>query len=171
MRCDECGFDWDGDETRLGSFGGRYSKPLSRFLPNEDPDVVLRTRPAPEVWSALEYAAHMRDVLDFYRDRITRALTEDRPQYELLNPDAVCAERKYNDEDPSQTAASLAAAERSLVALLNGLDGAQWARVGIGVDGDERTVRVLARRVEHEGHHHLLDVGRGLRQVRQTLLR
>jgi hypothetical protein len=32
------------------------------------------------VWSALEYAAHMRDVIAFYRDRINRVLREDRPQ-------------------------------------------------------------------------------------------
>ena len=170
-RCEECGFDWDSAESRLGSFGDRYSKPLSRFLPNEDPNVVLRSRPEPGVWSALEYAAHTRDAFDFYRDRIRRALTEDRPQYELMDPDAVCAERKYNEEDPLQTASSLSAAEKSLVELLDGLDDAQWARVGIGVDGDERTVRVLARRAEHEAHHHLLDVGRVMRHVRQTLER
>jgi hypothetical protein len=167
--CEECGFDSERDESRLGSFGDRYSKPLTRFLPDEDPDVILRTRPEPAVWSALEYAAHVRDVFAFYRDRVARALSEDRPQYVPLDPDAVCIERRYNDEDPAETVAGLAAAERELVALLDGLDEAQWARVGIGVDGDERTVRVLARRAEHDAHHHLLDVGRVLRHVRQGL--
>jgi len=39
--------------------------------------------------------------------------------------------------------------------------------VGIGSDGDERTVHELAGRLVHEGHHHLLDVGRSLRAVRE----
>lgn len=169
--CDECGFDWDGEDSRLGSFGPRYEKPLTRFLPNEDPAVVLRTRPQPTVWSALEYTAHVRDAFDFYRDRINRALTEDRPQYVLMDPDALADARRYNDEDAAETAAGLIESERALVALLDGLDEAQWERVGIGVDGDERTVRLLARRAEHEGHHHMLDVGRVLRAVRQTLER
>jgi hypothetical protein len=167
-RCEECGFDWEGSETRLGTFGARYEKPLTRFLPDEDAEVVLRTRPEPGVWSALEYTAHVRDVFDFYRDRIELALTEDRPQYTPLDPDAAAEERRYNDEDPAVTAAGLADAERALVSVLDGLDEAQWARVGIGVDGDERTVRELARRAEHDAHHHMLDVGRVLRHVRQS---
>ena len=167
-RCEECGFDWDGDESRLGTFADRYNKPLTRFLPNEDPDVVLRTRPEPAVWSALEYTAHVRDVFAFYRDRISRALTEDRPQYVALDPDAVCIERAYNAEDPADTARSLAEAERELVAVLDGLSDEQWDRVGIGVDGDDRTVRVLARRAAHEASHHMLDIGRVLRAVRQS---
>jgi hypothetical protein len=165
--CDECGFS-DANESRLGSYGARYEKPLTRFLPGEDPDVVLRTRPEPGVWSALEYTAHVRDVFDFYRDRVERALTEDRPQYGPLDPDVVAEERRYNEEDPAQTIAGLAEAERAFVDLLDGLDDARWERVGIGIDGDERTVRVLSRRAEHDAHHHMLDVGRVLRRVREA---
>ena len=62
-RCNECGFDWNGTGPvdlleQLRVFPRRYRVPLSRFLPGEDPDVILRTRPAPDVWSVLEYAAH-----------------------------------------------------------------------------------------------------------------
>ena len=42
----------------------------------------MRARPDPDTWSALEYAAHLRDALRFYEDRIRRTLSEDRPQLE-----------------------------------------------------------------------------------------
>ncbi|HZN12731.1 MAG TPA: DinB family protein [Acidimicrobiales bacterium] len=170
-RCEECGYDWDADPIDIAVFADRYAKPLTRFLPADDPDVVLRTRPEPTVWSALEYAAHVRDAFGFYGGRIGRALSEDRPQFSPRDPDAVCEERRYNEEDPAATLVGLAAAANDLAALLADLDDAQWERVGVGIDGDERTVRVLARRAAHEGSHHLLDIGRVLRHVRQTLER
>jgi hypothetical protein len=43
---------------------------------------------------------------------------------------------------------------------LRDLDDAAWGRVGIGSEGDERTVLVLARRAAHEVVHHLMDVER-----------
>ncbi|MBA3655189.1 MAG: DinB family protein [Actinobacteria bacterium] len=171
MRCEECGFDWDGEPIGIGTFADRFAKPLTRFLKNEDANVVLRARPEPAVWSALEYVAHTRDALAFYVDRIRRVLTEDRPRMTKVDFDDLCVDRGYNSADPAQTAAELGAVERELVDQLADLTPAQWARVGIGSDGDERTVLALARRAAHEGNHHLLDVGRVLRRVRQTLER
>jgi hypothetical protein len=172
-RCEECGFDWDGTDSVdvIRAAAERYPRPLSRLLTGEDPDVVLRTRPEPRVWSALEYAGHVRDTLDFYCDRVERAVTEDRPQFGPLDHEALCEERRYNEEDAVRTAAGVTEAAVKLADYLDGLDDDQWDRVGLGTDGDERTVRELARRAAHESHHHLLDIGRVLRAVRQTLER
>ena len=49
---------------------------------------MLRTRPEPTVWSALEYAAHTRDAFTFYAERIERVLNEDRPQLTPFDFDA-----------------------------------------------------------------------------------
>ena len=67
-RCDECGFVYaevspEDAAEKLRSFGRRYRAPLTRFLAGEDGDTMLRQRPEEGVWSALEYAAHVRDVL------------------------------------------------------------------------------------------------------------
>lgn len=170
-RCEECGFDWDADvdAAAVRASGERFSKPLSRFLKDEDPNVLLRTRIAPGVWSAIEYAAHTRDVFDFYADRIEHALTEDRPQ---LRPgsddyDAVAIERDYNAADPTEIAAAVAQSAEACAALLDDIEADAWARVGIGSDGGERSVMELARRAVHDAQHHLLDIGRVLRGVRQ----
>jgi hypothetical protein len=173
VHCTECGYDWDDDAPAeaLRKYADRFPRPLSRFLKDEDPDVMLRTRPEPGVWSALEYAAHTRDAFTFYSERIARVLTEDRPQLTPFDVDAAAEERGYNDEDPEAVSVGLAAVARELADRLDGLDPAQWDRIGLGSAGDERTVRYLARSAAHEGHHHMLDVGRVLRHVRQTLER
>jgi hypothetical protein len=169
--CEECGYDWDDDAPADGlrKYAERFPRPLSRFLKDEDPDVVLRTRPEPTVWSALEYAAHTRDAFGFYAERIERVLTEDQPQLAPFDFAEAAEKRAYNDEDPATVAAALALVANDLADRLDALEASQWERIGIGSEGDERTVRRLARSAAHEGHHHMLDVGRVLRHVRQQL--
>src|SRR2546423_1313814 len=82
--CDECGFAAetfvvpDVAETIRG-FGRRYRAPLTRFLPGEDGDAVVRQRPDETTWSALEYAAHMRDVIMLWGWGLNAVLKDDHP--------------------------------------------------------------------------------------------
>jgi len=152
----------------IRSFPSRYERPLTRFLAGENGAALIRTRPEPSVWSALEYTAHARDAMGFYADRVRRVVTEDRPQLEVFGFEAACEERRYAEEDPTETAAGLSRAADDLAELLGGLEEEQWSRIGIGSEGDDRTVLDLARRAAHEGHHHLLDVGRVLRRARES---
>jgi hypothetical protein len=167
--CDECGFDFESLEPgdtpiAVRSFGRRYRAPLTRLLPGED-DSVLRARPEPATWSALEYAAHVRDVFGAYQERIELALAKDRPEFGSIDPDAMAAERRYNELDASDVVDGLASSAESLARVLDGVTPDGWARVGLR-GHDERSVLFTARRAVHEGHHHLLDIGRGLRSVR-----
>ncbi len=169
-RCEECGFD---DEAlapadvpaAIRSFAKRYRAPLSRFLPGEDGDSLLRQRPAPETWSALEYAAHVRDVFGWYDGWIEQCLTEDRPVLEGPGRDEAAELRRYNEDDPASVAEALAANAERLAATVESVPDDGWDRVGLRRD-EERSVLFTARRAVHEGGHHLLDIGRGLRAVR-----
>ena len=40
---------------------------------------AVEARPAPGVWSPLEYACHVRDVFGVFDERLALALTEDHP--------------------------------------------------------------------------------------------
>jgi hypothetical protein len=155
----------------IASFAKRYRAPLTRFLPGEDGAAVVRRRPAPEVWSALEYAAHARDVLAFYRRRVERVLDEDRPTFDAVGPISP-PERVagYSDEAADVVAEQLADESTALAELLGALTPEQWQRIGLSSEGDgaERTVRVLAERAAHDPSHHLLDVGRSLRAARSA---
>jgi len=170
-RCDECGFVYEDLApadlpAAVRSFAKRYRAPLTRFLPGEDGDSVLRQRPAPATWSALEYAAHVRDVFAWYDGWITQCLTEDRPALEGPGRDEAAEERRYNEDDPGAVADALAANAERLAATIEGVPDDGWDRVGVRRD-QERSVLFTSRRAVHEGSHHLLDIGRGLRAVRE----
>lgn len=169
-RCQECGFDYETLDpaeipTALRAFAKRYRAPLTRFLPGEDGDAILRQRPADGTWSALEYAAHVRDVFAAYDRWIGRCLNEDRPVLDGPTPDHLAAERRYNDDDPVAVADALAANVEHLAATVESLPAGVWDRVGLRRN-EERSIRFTARRAVHEGSHHLLDIGRGMRAVR-----
>ena len=169
MSCPECGLDYESMPpadavVALRGFARRYRAPLSRLLPGED-ETVLRTRPAPETWSALEYAAHVRDVFGRYATWVDRVLSEDRPVLEGPAPDEAAAAGRYNEQAPAEVAEELARQAEVLAVALEAVPDDGWERVGLR-RGEPRSVITIARTAVHEGSHHLLDIGRGLRSVR-----
>jgi hypothetical protein len=161
--CAECMFSWDlSAEDACGVIGGLgegYRARMGRFI--EAPDnSILRQRPSPAVWSALEYAAHVRDVIAFYADRIDRVLNEERPQMTAVDFSSMPERRGYLDDDPLGVLDAITGSATSIANKLRSLTPEQWTRIGIGTDGDQRTTLVLARRLAHDGHHHLLDLDR-----------
>ena len=168
--CPECGFDFDGTDVgstadAVRAFGRRYRPPLTRGMPGEDLDALLRLRPSDDTWSALEYACHVRDVMALYEDRIGRAVTAERPQVPAMGRGLLAEERAYNAQDPVQVVEELATESARVADRLATINGGTWDRVVVR-DGEELTVAWMARNVVHEGNHHLLDIGRVLRTVR-----
>jgi hypothetical protein len=77
-RCEECGFVYDElPEDQIGR--------ALRLLPSAYGTVLaidperLRAHPISGVWSALEYACHVRDVFVVQRERVELCLVEDEP--------------------------------------------------------------------------------------------
>jgi hypothetical protein len=170
VTCDQCGFEYESLgpaelPAAIRAFAKRYRAPLSRFLPGEDGDSLLRARPEPDTWSALEYAAHVRDVFARYDGWMHQILDEVRPVLEGASPDELAAERRYNHDDPAAVADALAANTERLAATVEAVPDDGWERVGVR-RGEEWTVLFMSRRAVHEGSHHLLDIGRGMRAVR-----
>jgi len=171
-RCEECGFEYESVSptdaaTALRSFGKRYRAPLTRFLPGEDGDALLREHPSPGAWSALEYAAHARDAIRFNTYLLKRTVSEDAPALPFPNPDKIVADEKYNETlDATTVADELAERAEKFAVLIESVDGEAWTRTATFGDAGEFTALWFARNGVHEGHHHLLDVGRTLRHVR-----
>ncbi len=171
--CEECGFDYDGPAPAelpdaLRVFGRRYRAPLTRFLPGEDGATLIRARPLPDTWSALEYACHVRDVLEVQRERLEIALAEHRPTFPSKGMYGWPEERAYNEEDAAVVLNDLAARAEGLATLVATIGDDGWDRplVYSYPEPADRTVLWLVRHTVHEGHHHLLDVGRVLRAAR-----
>lgn len=168
--CEECGFSYSSTgaadvPAALRGFARRYRAPLTRFLPGEDGDQVVRIRPDETTWSALEYAAHVRDVFANYDRWVAQTLAEDRPHLEGPGPEEALELGRFNEQDPEAVAAELAANAERLAATFEAVPDDGWDRVGLRRD-EERSVLFSAVRAVHEGNHHLLDIGRVLRTVR-----
>jgi S-DNA-T family DNA segregation ATPase FtsK/SpoIIIE len=173
VRCDECQFDYDSEDEasipdRIRTLGGRFRAPLTRFLPGEDGRAVLRAHPVEGRWSALEYACHVRDVLEVIDQRLAQALAEDVPTFVPMGREERVIDLRYDEQDPTEVAGAVAANASALADAFAALGPAEWARTGIYSfpEPTERSMRWMGQHCIHELHHHLLDVGRTLRVAR-----
>jgi len=171
--CDECQYTYASEDEssipdRLRTLGRRYGAPLSRFLPGEDGDALLRAHPVPDGWSALEYACHVRDVLEVQRERITQTLTEDTPTYVPMGREERVKERAYNEQNPAGVAAAIVGQAEELAVAFEALSAEDWARTGMYSypEPAKRSLVWLGQDTIHEAHHHLLDLGRTMRAAR-----
>ena len=164
-RCDECGFDYD--EPGLTAVLARLSSQADEYdgLLAGAADDVVRRRPEPDVWSALEYSCHVRDVLDVQRRRITQTLVEEVPSYVPMDREKRLVDGRYSEQDPAKVAADLAANAREFAAAAAALDERQLRRTGIYQypSPAERPLAWLVRHTAHEVQHHHYDVVRVLR--------
>lgn len=129
----------------------------------------LRLRPAPQTWSALEYAAHSRDVTALHVYGVEQALTIEEPRFpEIAGEELVeSASASYASEDPEVVGAELEAQARKLADLAKASGPASWSR-GITVGDTHSSVRVLLEHALHDSHHHLIDVKNGLATLRTS---
>jgi hypothetical protein len=171
-RCEECGWQAASVTSHnavavVSDLGSRYRAALTHLLPADTPD-VLRRRPAAHSWSALEYAAHVRDVIALWSGALHKLLAEDRPVLPRPDPsiaDEAAAAGDYNALDPTTTADELAANANRMARKVATIDADQWDRV-IVLGDEEMTAIAVVRKVAHEGAHHLLDIRRSLRAAR-----
>lgn len=121
----------------------------------------LWRRSTPDVWSPLEYATHVRDVLLLFTRRILAILSADEPELEVVSHDELVAAGAYNLLDPGQVTAEIHDAAQRLAAILQDIAPVEFARRGFR-DGEERTILEIAQRAAHESQHHLFDMARAL---------
>ncbi len=164
-RCDQCGFkgsDYDGPALldAIRALGPRWRDLLASAGPE------LRVRPEPDVWSAIEYAAHSRDVTALHAFGVEQALTLDEPHFPPIADDLVeSAASAYADADPDAVAEALGAHSNRLAALANDAGERAWGR-GLTIGTDRSNVRRLLEHALHDSSHHLRDVEVGLSRVR-----
>jgi hypothetical protein len=162
--CNECGFNYEtgdlqGTVTTLVRQAAECSMALTKAAAGRDSDVV-RLRPEPEVWSAIEYACHVRDLLEVQRFRIAQCLAEDRPVYAPMDRTGRVKEQKYEDQDPMVVAAALVKLAREFGAAARVLTPPQLGKLGLYnyPVRAPRSLGWLIRHTAHEIQHHRLDI-------------
>jgi S-DNA-T family DNA segregation ATPase FtsK/SpoIIIE len=164
-RCDACGFDGAsyGDAELLEGLrdlGGRWRRQL------EVAGADLRARPAPATWSAIEYAAHSRDITALHAYGVEQALAREEPVYPPVPEDAIDeAARRYSNLDATEVCDVLSTAACRLAQLAADAGPSAWTR-GITVGNARSDVRRLLEHALHDSQHHLDDVARGLTAIR-----
>jgi hypothetical protein len=159
--CDACGFDGAtySDSELLESLrrlGDRWRQQL------EAVGVHLRRRPAPTTWSAIEYAAHSRDITALHVYGVEQALMQDEPRYPPISDDLVDrAASAYGDADPDEVSDELSRAACRLAQLADDAGIGAWTR-GLTVGDHRSDIRQLLEHALHDSEHHLDDVDRGL---------
>jgi hypothetical protein len=119
---------------------------------------AVSARPQPDVWSPLEYGAHVRDVYRLFDARLAQMLTEDTPTFANWNQDETAIEERYKEQDPEVVADELEADAQRFVARIQSLKPEQYRRRGIRSDGAEFTVVTFIQYFLHDVIHHLWDV-------------
>jgi len=155
QRCPECGLEVsavrreelaDGHRRAAAAWADVLAGPTAR----------LRDHLVPGTWSALEYACHVRDVLQRFDERARLACRVDRPEFGWWDHDAAVESERYNDQDPLTVARALGGQAEALAETLGGLGDREWERTGTRV-GQVFSVEELARFSLHESLHHLAD--------------
>ncbi len=164
--CPECGFDYGTVSPRdasgaIRTFPRRYRSVLTSFEDDEDLEEIIRQRPAADVWSALEYTAHVAQTIDLMAPNLRQIITEDNPFLYTFDPDTQVEEQSYNNWTLLQALGELESACADMSMAIEYVPSSEWNRVGT-FDSGEREAIDVARDAVHEGAHHLRDIKRNL---------
>ena len=171
--CPECGLDYDtvspsDAKVAIRSFPRRYRSAVAGALEDDADEGLIRRRPEPATWSALEYTVHVADLYEAFAPAFRRMYEQDRPTIDgMWDPDERVEAERYNEQDPMGALDRLATAADALVDVLDRVDADSWSRTATFPWG-ERDLLTMTRNAVHEGSHHLRDVERVLEAARRS---
>ena len=157
--CDECGYEYD--PATYGQITSRVS--AAAWAAADE----LRTHPTgatqrqvADRWSALEYGAHIRDVLLTIRDRMVIGLVEDNPDFKPMYRDERFTLGLCRADTAGEVALELEAAAAMFGRLFDAIDPSGLDRpVRYGFPNPvPRTVLWMGLQAVHEAEHHLADL-------------
>ena len=156
--CIGCGFD-ASDYTRDDLIGTlRALAPIWRTMTEGVDGEILATRPAPEVWSALEYASHSRDITAVMYLALRAVIEQDGIDFgDVVSAGGAPA-------TPSSMADAIAQLDEqamSLHGVANDMAPGAWDHT-FTYGGDTLDANWIVAHAVHDATHHIHDVGRGL---------
>ena len=154
--CPECGFDTRAPQR--AALAGLTAVVGQRWAEAMAMQPAPTLRPAPAVWSPLEYACHVRDVFELACVRVELMLAEDAPQFANWDQDATAIDDDYPSQDPQTVADQLVEQASRFAGIVASVPDDSWSRSGLRGDGATFTVESFIRYLLHDPVHHLMDV-------------
>jgi hypothetical protein len=153
--CDDCGYDpAEVVREQLPDLLHENTRGWYELLADAD----YAVRPAPHVWSRLEYACHVRDVHRLFAERVRLMLDEDAPGFDNWDQDATAEQEGYGEQDPGEVGTALVERAAEAAAVYASVSGEQWQRAGRRSTGSQFTIETIGRYHLHDVVHHLWDV-------------
>ncbi len=144
----------------LRSYRRRYRALLVRPDDEEGADVVRR-RPAPDRWSALEHAAHVADVFEVAADALRTIRVHEEPEV------AVEPGRAPRAGTVDEVVDRLGVGAERLAGTVEDMQGEDWKRAGRLLTGQQVTALDVVRHAVHVGAHHRREAERAVSEVRR----
>jgi hypothetical protein len=160
QQCEECGFEYDlATSDAAGHSIVEGTVELGALMVAAG---APQRRVRSEVWSPLEYACHVRDVLLVQRERVLAARRRERPSFEPMGRDERVEHDGYADQVPTDVVRQLTDAAQMFANVLARLSRDDWERTVVYnyPEREERSLHWVAVHTVHEVRHHTLDVRR-----------
>jgi len=151
--CPECGFQPVGPDRIPGCIRDTIPAWLDALHAAD-----AARRPAPGVWSTLEYGCHVRDVCGAFADRLRRVLDAEGAVCPEFDSQAAALRGDYAGQDPREVAEESAQRAEEIAQRFVAVPADQWGRRGRRSDGPAFTVASMSNHFLHELEHHLYDV-------------
>lgn len=145
----------EGIKRRAATFealelGPKKAGDLTKMLE----DGVLRRKPAPDKWSALEVVCHLRDIEKLWADRLIKAAFTDKPAFYMLEVDDLAVKNSYNTHDLGSALKEFARLREDNLRLLRALPASHWKRSGMHPKRGEITIeKILEIVIDHDRGH------------------
>ncbi|MGH8860066.1 MAG: DinB family protein [Jatrophihabitantaceae bacterium] len=153
--CPECGFDASaitGAEVPDHSRAAIAALRSAVLAPGSD------VRPKPDVWSALEYGCHVRDVCIIFGTRVESMIAKRDPTFPNWDQDETARTERYWEQERAKVAGELAVEGERIAEAFASVREDEWNCTGRRSDGSVFTIDTLARYFLHDVVHHVHDV-------------
>jgi len=171
--CDECGFhggtlDPSATVARMRALPDRWSEVMSQD------EALLRARPEPDTWCAVEYAQHVINAIASIEWGARLFAAGRAPDWDELSEDSLPGAFEHATHDCGRfeladTLESLTVVANSMAAFAESLTPEEQAVVAVYADDWVINTTAVIRHALHDAEHHVLDVRRGI--ARQQLRR
>ena len=169
--CDECGFnggtlDLAASVARIRALPGRWTDVMSHD------EELLRARPEPDTWCAVEYAQHVVSAIAAIEWAARIFASGHSPDWDELPEDSLPGVFEHDTHDCGRfdiadTLESLGVVARSMASFAESLTPEEQAEIAVYFEDEVLNTTAVIRHALHDAEHHLLDVRRGI--ARQQL--